>query len=384
MRKFIPFPLIAILISVIFGGCGSSESNNYQAKDQLEHEDCFEDIKLVLDPKFREFLDAIIPTAQSFEDHFKDFQAHQEKVLGLLAEKGELSQELKTTSLENIENVKNDLKNLKQAAKKFKNSQKISIQHAAKECLDFQASVNTIMDRYSNFIANPRKSTPSNQKISNFKKETADIEEYFTGLITLIRVARSTELSEVGTQSRNGRFQLSEQESEAIAALAGEPTDVLQSEAMRGNAAAFYWLGHHVLSGPNGALNIEQAKQYYAASAMLGYVPAMYKLGLIYYKNDENYCLAAVYSALAALFGNLEMAQSTNMLRKELNACGCQAKMDAIERVAEHKRLKIHETAAKLKNVKDKTEIISSILSGENSLIAEDLGLGYDEYWKNF
>lgn len=204
---------------------------------------------------------------------------------------------------------------------------------------------------------------------------------------TSIDVARNTQpanniKSENSQSNQSSVFKPSERESAAQGKWKGRSLEELFDDALKGDSAAMYMMGLCHLYGHEMTINIERANIFFAASASLGYAPAIDKIRAMYVEDITNPFLSLVYANLVTSFGHPEYALPYHVLREDLVKEGGSRIVKEVERIALDKMTQIVELQQKLKESKDKSKLIAEMIT-TNGIIGEDIVYGLD-YWEKF
>lgn len=180
-------------------------------------------------------------------------------------------------------------------------------------------------------------------------------------------------------------FQYSQEELKAMEHWQDKTINKMMSDALNGDAAALYMLGMCQLYGIGGfPINLEQAKQCFSTSALLGFAPAIDKVKGFYIDdiNNPNPFLILVYLNLTASFGHSEFTMPYHDRRKCVVEKFGDAMAKEIERIATAKITKIYDTMNQMEKSEDRVKM-TLMLFVEEGIIGEDAQFDAD-YWRKF
>ncbi|PCI92804.1 hypothetical protein COB11_06515 [Candidatus Aerophobetes bacterium] len=152
------------------------------------------------------------------------------------------------------------------------------------------------------------------------------------------------------------------------------------TDANKGDSAALYMIGGCYLYGLNEMpINVKIANQYFGASALLGFGPAVDQIKFKNLEEVHNPFMMIVYTNLLASLGHREFTFIYHELRgNALQKFGLPI-VEEIERLALNKKVEIYSYQEEMKKAKDKAKYISSLINGR-SIESEDKKYGKD-YW---
>jgi hypothetical protein len=159
-----------------------------------------------------------------------------------------------------------------------------------------------------------------------------------------------------------------------------QPFEEILSSAFSGDAAGLYVIGICFLEGTGGCtIDPRTAHAYFAASASLGYAPAIDQIRSLYLYEHQNPFLALVYENLIVSLGHPELLTSYHGLRSDLSKDLGHKFSKEIEGIAALKKKTILSNINELQKIEDKHHYIANFcLTG--GIMKDDHLLGV-KYW---
>ena len=202
-------------------------------------------------------------------------------------------------------------------------------------------------------------------------------------ILSLLSIVFFTLTADIDAQEEKIELKYTTEELVAMDKWNGISIDQLIDDAFKGDNAGLYMLGMFHLYGMGGcSIDVSTANLFFAASASLGYAPAIDKIKSMYLEDHQNIFLMMVYVNLTASFGHHEFIMVYHEQRSKLvQRFGAEFAQE-IESIAKKKKSVIFENIKELEDTSDKEEFVSTIIFGEKGVLAEDVF--YDNnYWKS-
>lgn len=335
--------------------------------------------------EFEKFVTGITPIDASFREHYEITNGQLSKALDILREGKALEAGFKVQVLQSIKKTQRDLEKLKQFASSFINSKNYKIKELSKECLKLEEYANKIMEHRYSFISSPEQYGSSDAKIQQLTEYTALFNEQYEYLTELAKKTKDTaSLPNI----KPVEFQETKKEKKLLSQWKNKTTEAMLADADQGDAAALHLMGMCYRYGLNGfPINLEAANKYFAASASLGFAPALEQIRLTYLEDqnenlNKQIFLQLVYLNLISSFGHSEFTLKYHEFRKLLTERMGPGITNEIERIATQKAIRIYETQNSLEASEDKAAFIITLLETQG-IVEEDSKFEGNDYWYN-
>jgi TPR repeat protein len=156
--------------------------------------------------------------------------------------------------------------------------------------------------------------------------------------------------------------------------------DDLMEDAFNGDSAALYVLGQSFFYGGAGfTIDVEQANQFFALSASLGFSPALNEIRAMYMEDSPNVGLTVVYANLAASQRHPELVIGYHKLRKQTIESFRRGFLQEAEKIAAQKNEIILQNKVGLAKASNKKEFLlfkMTVITDEDSNFDSN-------YWKD-
>lgn len=333
--------------------------------------------------EFKQFISEIIQQETPFLEAYDASRMNVSRAIELLNDVETIDADFKINALGGTLKAKRKLETFAQVALKFENSPDVNVRNLAKVCLKIQKYGNGILENHYNFIYSPQEYLSDKESVAKLTEYTAlfkDQYDYLKELLEAILTGESLR-TPASTPTIPVELEYTQDELNSMEKWKDKSLDDMMHDALRGDSAALHMIGMCLLYGHGMPINVEQANSFFAASASLGFAPAIDKIRSMYVENDPNPFLSMIYANLTTSFGHLEYSMPYHQLRTQAVEQFGKVVVDEIERIATKKMSKIIECQRKVKEARDKIKATTSLMVIDG-IVCEDIYYG-PKYWES-
>lgn len=351
----------------------------FQPKDPLKESsvEALPIVEIVQKPNFTKFLNEHILVSSLFQKHYTISVENILKATSSIRSNKPINSSFKIEALQNIRDAYKVLENLEIALAEFNEDEQLDLNS---ECLTFCHLAKKMMDEHHKFISKPETYLKDDAQLKRYGDKAALLKEQLQ-LIAQLSENRNHHIFSTNRITKQAiEYRFTKEELKATERWKSSTFETLIEDAHKGDAAALYMVGLCLLDGHGMAINTGNAHDYFAASASLGFVPALGHLRAKHMNHPSNPFLALVYTNLMIAYGHNEYAANYQQQKDLLSLVGGEEVVKEIERISYEKKAEITNAQIILDWAKDKREAALRVYDSKG-IIADDIL--YDlRYWE--